>query len=104
MKENTIMHAFTDRLENLDVESRSTAVIAIILEFVVPDDSVGPFHRGEHESGVPGDTRDNRAGIEGENRWVNVDFIRVEDSRKGLGWQHGIWKVGSEWVFVRTRE
>jgi len=56
---NTIMHAFTDRLENLDVESRSTAVIAIIFEFVVPDDSVGPFHRREHESGVPGDTRDN---------------------------------------------
>jgi hypothetical protein len=53
------MYAFTDRLQDFDVECGSATVIPVVLELFIPDDAVGALYGSEDECRVPCDAGDD---------------------------------------------
>ena len=84
------MDTLADRLQHLDIHGRSTAVVAIILEFLVSGEAIGSFLRCQRERSSPGDARDNGASVKGENGGIGVYVVWVEDSREIDGWEDGV--------------
>ena len=98
----TVVDAFGDSLEHLDVDGRRRAVVPIILEFVVADDGLGPFEGREGEGRLGGDARDDRTDVEGEDGRVHVHFVWVED-RRVLDWgEDGIGQFRRKGILVRA--
>ena len=87
------MDTFGDRLEHLQVHERRAAVVPVVLVLVVARDAVRALHRGERERGGAGDARDDGLGVEGEDRRVHVDLVRVEDRRVWEGLEDGRWEL-----------
>jgi hypothetical protein len=98
----TVVDMFRDRLENLDIERSSAAVVSIVFVFVVTDDTARPFRGRESDSGRPGYPGMNQTGVEGENRRVHIHGVIVEYFRKFRGLEDGFREVRSERVFIRT--
>jgi hypothetical protein len=98
----TVVDTFRDRLENLDIERSSAAVVSIVFVFVVTDDTARPFRGRESDCGRPGYPGNNLTGVEGENGRVRIHGVIVEYFRKFRGLEDGFREVRSERVFIRT--
>lgn len=96
------MNAFGDCLENFDIKRSSATVVSIVLVFVVTDDAVCPFRSRELDSGRFGYPGNNLTGIERENGGIRIDVVGVKYLRKVRGFEDGLGKVWSEWVFIRA--
>ena len=98
------MDTFRDRLEHLQVHERRAAIVPVVLVLVVARDAVRALHRRERERRGAGDARDDGLGVEGEDRRVHVDLVRVEDRRVWEGFEDGRWELVDvgERVFIWT--
>lgn len=98
------MYTFADRLENLKVEHGRRAVVSVVLVFLLADDPVRTFARGQLECRVLSDARDDGARVEGEDRRVCIYFVGmqyplVSDRLEDRLWQVRYWR---ERVFIRA--
>ena len=95
-------------LEHAGLESvfvlEHTCLELVVLVLVVARDAVRALHRGERERRRAGDAGDDGLGVEGEDRRVHVDLVRVEDRRVWEGLEDGRWELVdvSERVFIWT--
>lgn len=96
------MDTLADRLQYLDIHSRSTAVVTIILELLVSGEAVGSFLCCQRECGSPSDARDDGAGVEREYGGVGVNVVWVEDFGEINGWEDGVGQAIGERVLVWT--
>ena len=96
------MDTLADGLKNLDVNGGGTAIVAIVLKFVVTDDTVQALGRREGQGGTLSYTWNNGAGVEGKYGGVCVDFIWIKDLGEGERFQNGRGKIARKRVFVRT--
>lgn len=100
----TVVHALADSLQDFDVYCCGAAVIPVILELFVADNSVLPFLGCKSERCSPGDSWNDGAGIERQYRGVCVDIVRVEDFGEVKGWEEGFGEFTErgKGVFVWT--
>jgi len=98
----TVVDAFGNGLEHLDVDGRGRAVVPVVLKFVIADDALRTFEAGEVERRSGGDARDDRVDVKGEDGRVYVHVVRVEDGGiLGRG-KDGIGQPRREGVLVRA--
>jgi hypothetical protein len=98
----TVVDAFGNGLEHLDVDGRGRAVVPVVLKFVIADDALRTFEAGEAERRLGGDARDDRVDVKGEDGRVYVHVVRVEDGGiLGRG-KDGIGQPRREGVLVRA--
>ena len=102
LSERTVVDTFRDRLENLDIERSSAAVVPIVFVFIVTDDTARPFRGRESDSGRLGYPGNNLTRVEGENGRVRIHGVMVEYFRKVRRLEDGFREVLSERVFIRT--
>lgn len=102
LSERTVVNTFRDRLENLDIERSSAAVVPIVFVFVVSDDTACPLRGRESYSGRLGYPGNDLTGIEGENGRIRIHGVMVEYFRKVRRLEDGFREVRSERVFIRT--
>jgi len=103
--ERTVVDAFGDGLEHLDVDGRGRAVVPVILEFefvVACGDALGTFEGREGEGRLGCDARDDRTDVEGEDGWVHVHFVRIEDRRVLERGEDGIGQARRKGILVRA--
>ena len=104
-EDRTVVDAFGDGLEHLDVDGRGRAVVPVILEFefvVAGSDALGTFEGREGEGRLGGDARDDRADVEGEDGRVHVHFVRIEDRWVFERGEDGIGQPRREGILVRA--
>ena len=98
----TVVDTFRDRLEDLDIERSSAAVVPIVFVFVVTDDTACTFRGRESDGGRLGYPRDNLAGVEGENGRIRIHGVRVEYFWRVHRLEDGFGEVRRERIFIRT--
>ena len=98
----TVVDTFRDRLEKLDIERGSAAVVPIFFVFLIADDTACPFGGRESDGGRLGYPGNNLTGVEGENGRVRIHAVRVENFRNVLGFEDRFGEVRSERIFIRT--
>jgi len=102
----TVVDAFGDGLEHLDVDGRGRAVVPVVLEFVVvvaiDDDALGTFEGREGEGRLGGDARDDRTDVEGEDGRVHVHLVWMEDRRVLERGEDGIGQPRRKGILVRA--
>lgn len=79
----TIVYPFADRLQYFHVDCGSTAIVAIVLVFILADDPCAPLEHGELLGGASGNSRNNGTSVERHDRGIHVDFVGMKDSRVG---------------------
>ena len=71
------MYAFADGLEYLDVNYCCTPVITVVFKLFVAYDTISAFRGCQGEGRAASYAGDDGANVEGEDRGVGVNFIRV---------------------------
>lgn len=102
LNKRTVVNTFRDRLENLDIERSSTAVVPIVFVFIISDDTACPLRGRESNSGRLGYPGNDLTSVEGENGRVRIHSVLVEYFRKVRRLEDRFREVLSERVFIRT--
>lgn len=87
-------------LQDLDINRRSAAVIAVVLVLVVPSDAFSTFEGSKFEGGGFCYAGHDLARVEGKNGRVYVDIVGVENRGEVDRLENGCREVTSKWVFI----
>lgn len=103
-REDTVMDTLADGLQHLDVDGGSTAVVAIVLVFVIACDAMQAFGSSEGEGCPSRDARNDITRVKVEYGGVDVDGVWMQDAWEGERFQNGLGKVARERTLIRTVE
>ena len=98
------MDTLADGLKNLDVDGGGTAIVAIILVFVVTDDAIGTFGFREGQGGTFRDAWNDIARVKGKYGGIYVDIVRIKDFWEDERFQNGCGKIARKRIFVGTMQ
>lgn len=96
------MHSLADGLQDLDVDGGCAAVISVILELLFSLDALRPFHCGEDKGCLTCDAWDDVEDVEGHDRGVHIDVVRVEYFGIFQRGHDGLGEILGEGVFIGT--
>lgn len=94
------MHPFAHSLQDLDIDSCSTAIVSVIFVFFIAHDAVGTFERRKGQRGSLRNTRDDGSDVKGEDGFVGVDGVGVQDLWEVQTRDDGFRKIRCERILV----
>ena len=83
----TVVHPLANSLQDFYVNNRCASIVSVVIKFLISCYSPCPLPCCQGQGCVMCDAGNDRVHVKGENRRVDVDFIRVEDLRVRQRWE-----------------